>query len=101
MKFHVKISKDAKEDLQKIYTYIAEELLSPEVAVNQLERIEASILSLDNMPTRHRVYNEDLSTCIRFLPVNNYCIFYLIDEKNAQVHIIRVLYGARNFTDIL
>ncbi len=101
MKFYVKISKEAKEDLREIYTYIAEELLSPEVAINQLKRIEAGILSLDNMPTRHRIYDKDLSSCIRFFPVNNYCIFYLVDEKDAQVHIVRVLYGGRNFTDVL
>ncbi len=101
MKYSVNISKDAKEDLKGIYKYIAFELLSPDTALKQLDKIEKAILSLDNLPARHRLYDEYISKDIRFLPVNNYVVFYIVDEKNMEVHIVRVLYGGRNMENIL
>ncbi|MFI3326874.1 MAG: type II toxin-antitoxin system RelE/ParE family toxin [Clostridia bacterium] len=101
MKYAVKISKVAKEDLRDIYKYIAYDLLSPQTALNQLDRLEQKIYSLENMPTKYRVYDKEISTEIRFIPVNNYCVFYKINEENSIVDIIRVIYGGRNIENIL
>jgi len=38
---------------------------------------------------------------LRKLLVNNYIIFYKINEENQSVEVIRVLYGMMNFKDIL
>ncbi|MDR2005789.1 MAG: type II toxin-antitoxin system RelE/ParE family toxin [Acidaminococcales bacterium] len=35
------------------------------------------------------------------LIVDNYIVFYLPDEKKKTVIIMRVLYGAQNYKDIL
>ncbi len=101
MNYTVNISKVAKQDLYDIYRYIADELLSKSTAINQLKRIEDAILSLATMPKKHRVYDEKINPDIRFLPVNNYLIFYIVNEKDFIVNIVRVLYGGRNFRDIL
>ncbi|WP_249028817.1 type II toxin-antitoxin system RelE/ParE family toxin [Tannockella kyphosi] len=34
-------------------------------------------------------------------PVDNYCIFYTINNETTKVNIARVLYGKRNFDTIL
>lgn len=101
MKYNINITKNAEQDLREIYKYIAETLLSPQMAINQLHRIEKAIFSLDNMPTRHKVYDDEISFDIRLLPVNNYCIFYIVNEENYVCDIVRVLYGGRNFDNIL
>ena len=101
MNYDVNISKEAKEDLREIYNYIALELISPKTALNQLDRIKKAILSLDNMPTRCRIYDEEISPIIRFLPITNYIIFYIVKEESRVVEIARVLYGGRNFSNIL
>ena len=44
---------DALDDLREIYAYIADELLVPETAAAQLERIRKEVRSLDFMPARY------------------------------------------------
>ncbi|EOS71558.1 hypothetical protein C818_00361 [Lachnospiraceae bacterium MD308] len=51
--YKVSYSVDALDDLREIYAYIADELLVPETAVAQLERIRKEVLSLDFMPARY------------------------------------------------
>ena len=54
--------------------------------------------SLGHMPLRHRLYdNEPWKTKgLRVLPVDNYLIFYLPDELQGVVAIIRIMYGGRD-----
>ena len=47
-----KRSQNMDSDLRGIYEYIAFELLAPENAAGQLERLENAISKLDHMPER-------------------------------------------------
>ena len=98
MIFHVAYSAEARQDLRDIYEYIAQELLVPETAAGQTERIMKAIRSLEQMPMRHRPYEEEPwhSQGLRVLPVDNYLVFYLPDENSATVNIIRIMYGGRD-----
>ena len=49
----------AKKDLRNIFRYISEELLAPENAAGQTERIMTAIRKLDTMPNRNRLYEEE------------------------------------------
>jgi hypothetical protein len=51
-KYSVLIADKALRDMEAIYQYIALELLSPEIAMRQYNRISGSILSLEAMPER-------------------------------------------------
>ena len=51
--YKVGYSIEAMDDLREIYSYIANELLVPENAVAQLERIRKKVRSLDFMPARY------------------------------------------------
>ena len=59
MIFKVVISSQAEKDLRGIFEYIAFELLSPENATGQLERLEKQILSLDELPERFPRYGKE------------------------------------------
>ena len=98
MIFHVAYSAEARQDLRDIYEYIACELLVPETAAGQTEHIMKAIRSLEQMPMRHRLYEEEPwhSQGLRVLPVDNYLVFYLPDENSATVNIIRIMYGGRD-----
>lgn len=98
MIFNVVYTSEARQDLRDIYEYIAYELLVPEIASGQVDRIMKAARSLEQMPMRYRLYEEEPwhSQGLRFLPVDNYLIFYLPDETNNVVNIIRVMYGGRD-----
>ena len=98
MIFHVAYSAEARQDLRDIYEYIVYELLVSETAAGQTERIMKAIRSLEQMPMRHRLYEEEPwhSQGLRVLPVDNYLVFYLPDETSATVNIIRIMYGGRD-----
>ena len=59
-----------------------------------------AVRSLEQMPMRCRCY-EDEPWCkmgLRFLPVDNYLIFYLPEEVNNVVNVIRIMYAGRDVT---
>ena len=97
MTFDVSYSAEARQDLRDIYEYIAYELLVPETAARQAERIMKAARSLEQIPMRYRLYEGEPwhSQGLRVLPVDNYLVFYLPDETNATVSIIRIMYGGR------
>ena len=100
MIFNILYSFRARQDLRDIYEYIAYELLEPGIASRQVNRIMKAVRSLEQMPMRCRCY-EDEPWCkmgLRFLPVDNYLIFYLPDENNNIVNVIRIMYAGRDVT---
>lgn len=48
--YNVEITNEALKDMEDIYNYTAYELLSPEVAMGQYDRIANEILKLDIFP---------------------------------------------------
>lgn len=51
--YNVVYSPEALSDLKDIYAYIAQELLVPNTAQNQVNRIRKEIRALDFMPSRY------------------------------------------------
>lgn len=98
MIFEIEISDQADNDLRNIYEYIAFELQSPDNASGQLDRLEKGISSLDQMPERFREYEKEPwhSRGLHIMPVDNYCVLYILDIDKAVVTIIRVMYGGRD-----
>jgi len=92
--YEVLVSDKANEDMEAIYEYIAETLLSPATAAKQYDRIADTILSLEKMPERVRVMDSEpeRSEGLRPLIVDNYTVFFVI--KFDTVNIVRVLYSA-------
>lgn len=73
MIYEVEVSEQADSDLRGIFEYIAFELQSPKNAIEQLNRLEEQILSLDTMPECYRKYEKEpwKSRGLRVLPVDN------------------------------
>ena len=98
MIFDIQISEQADRDLRGIYEYIAFELLAPENAAGQLDRLENTISKLDHMPDKFRRYDREpwKSRGLRVFPVDNYLVFYIPNEETRIVTVIRVMYGGRD-----
>ena len=98
MRYDVQISNQAEADLRSIFEYIAFELQSVQNAVGQLDRLEESILSLDQMPDRYRAYEKEPwhSRGLRVMAVDNYLVFYIPNHEKKVVNIVRVMYGGRD-----
>lgn len=98
MNWKIKYTVQARKDLRDIYEYIALGLLAPENAVGQTQRIMQTIRSLEEMPMKHRLYEEEPwhSQGIRFFPVDHYLVFYLPIEPQNTVNIVRIMYGGRD-----
>lgn len=98
MRYNIVYSAEARQDLRNIYQYIAYELLEPGVASAQVDRIMKAVRALDEMPMRHRLYEEEpwYSKGLRFVPVDNYVVFYLPIENEAVVNVVRIMYGGRD-----
>ena len=103
MTYDVVLAEQAEADLKGIFEYIAFELLAPENAAGQLDRIEEIILSLADYPERFRLYEREpwKSRNTRVVPVDNYVIFYIPDTDNAVVTVIRVMYSGRDVDKLL
>lgn len=98
MNYQVMYTAGARKDLKNIFQYISEELLAPENAAGQTNRIMAAIRNMDIMPHRNRLYEEEPwhSQGLRFVPVDHYLVFYRIDDEDRRVYIVRIMYGGRD-----
>lgn len=53
------ITDEALNDMESIYEYIAEELLAPDTAMGQYNRIADAIETLDQMPERTKLMESE------------------------------------------
>jgi toxin ParE1/3/4 len=86
-----RVSGAAREDLDEIWTFIAQD--NPEAADRFILAIVSRFPKLASMHHMGRS-REDLSPRLRSFPVANYVIFYR--PMDGGVEVVRVLHGARD-----
>ena len=93
----------ALTDLETVYEYIAFVLQEPQKAQRQVNAIMDAVDQLDHMPFRYRLYPVEpwASRGLRVLTILNYLVFYLPDEQNSTIAIIRILYDGRDIASEL
>lgn len=98
MSYGILYSEQSRTDLIEIYEYIAFQLMEPRIAAEMYESITSSIRSLKDFPLRNALidYEPWHSKGLRKMPVKNYLVFYTVDDTRNMIHIIRIMYGARN-----
>ncbi len=100
-KYRLKIFPLAQTDMENIFAYIAEELKNPTAAIDQINDFEKAFENIcvfpESCPVIDNEYVKDKT--LRKLAVNNYIAFFRIKDKDIQV--VRVLYGMRNYQDLL
>jgi len=96
--YDIEITAKAYEDMDRIYTYITDELLEPVIAANQYDRIADAILTLDIMPERIKIIDSEpaRSKGLRPLLVDNFTVLFTIETDT--VYIARVLYSTSDIS---
>ena len=98
-KYQIRLLLIAEEDLTEIISFIAAD--NPIAANSLADKIEKNIELLSENPMLGRIpRDEDIKNLgYRYIVVQNYIVFYTIEEKTIFVH--RILHGARNYNTIL
>ena len=79
----------AKQNLREIALYLSQFYENTfEKFMNQLDK---SVSHLEEMPHMGMIYKD-----FRRLVVDDYLIFYKVDEKAQEVRIYRILHGSQN-----
>lgn len=101
-KYKIIYSPEAVEDLRGIYYHIAKILLAPIAARNQVNRIRKEIKDLNFFPSRYAFIEWEpwRSMGVHYFTVDNYSIFYGIDEAELRVNIIRIFYSGQDIETI-
>lgn len=102
MQYKVIVSPNAIEDLQNIYNYIAYEKKSIINAELQISRIKEDVIKLDTLPNAFKTYPKEpwCSKGLKYFPIDNYLVFYMVDEDKKQVNVLRIIYGKMNLSKI-
>ena len=95
----IRLLQVAEDDLREIINYIAVD--NPAAAMALLEKIENSLSGLISFPLLGKIPAEEALAGMRyrFLTVNNYLVFYTVEEQIIWVH--RIIHGARNYISLL
>ena len=101
--FKVVITAVAEKDLLSILTYISETLHEPASASRIYGSIREAVMDLDHMPMRFQVVEDErfAKEGVRKLLVENYMVFYNVDEAARRVHVLRILYNRREWQNLL
>ena len=101
--YFVIYSQEAKDDLREIYSYIAYDLQAPETAKGQINRIRKEIRSLDFMLSRYAVVDWEpwKSMGMHRIPVDNFVVYYTVNDGSPTVTVIRIFYGSRDVEGII
>ena len=100
-KYKIEYSKDSKQDLIGIKQYIKYNRQEPKIAENLINKIRVEINNLKDNPEIYSIIDEDIikKLEIRKLIVDNYIVFYRV--KNDTIEIVRIMYGRRNWINLL
>ena len=115
MKYNIVFEELAENDLTDIFEYICNKLHEPEIAVRIYRSLKKDILSLETMPFRFALLEENpyKSMGVRCIAIENYTAFhfpfnfittgafYIPDKSTKTVHILRILYNRRDWKAIL
>ena len=84
----------ARKQLEDADMYIAVDLFAPDAAMNLADEVDEAVQKLKEMPYRFPLYPTlyAMKHEIRFFPVKNYNVYYVVDEETKTVEIRRILH---------
>jgi plasmid stabilization system protein ParE len=91
-------SRQAREDLRDIVTFIAQD--DPFIAEKFACRLMSRVESLTNFPEMGRVVPEEQDKNVREIVVRPYRIIYQLQAEGQMIAIARIWHGARGEPEI-
>ena len=102
-KYGYVLTEIAEADIDETFEYIAEDLSNPDAASGFADELEKMIDDICKTPKSGRlVENEYLKrNDVRRFLVDNYVCYYIIDDEEKNIVILRLVYGKRDQDKIL
>ena len=102
-RYRLNISPVFLEDVERIYNYISVELVAIIAADNLLKLIKQVLENLEYYPYMGNEIQRKVFGNMRYrkINVNNYLIFYFINENKNEINIMRMIYGARHYEGLI
>ena len=103
MAYKLIVSNEAHKDIDDIVHYIAVELVNPAAAAEFLNDVEKSYHAVVNNPRMYSLCNDARLSRdgYRKIVIKNYLILYRIDDEAKFVVIVRIIYGGRNYSELI
>lgn len=100
--YRINVTDLADTDLEDIFDYVAGTLKEPTTALSLVERLYAAINKLASYPFRCPLAKDSFlaKQGFRTLFIDNYIVFYVVDEKEHKVIVHRVCYGKRQYRNL-
>lgn len=103
MIYRIILTDTALRDIDSACRYISVSLQNRKAATDLLIKADETISSLAEFPDRYHLANDPVlrSWGIRAVRVNNYYVFYTVDDEQKTVYIVRFLYYRRNWASVI
>ena len=97
-KYKVIVTPQAQQQLTAIKDYILLELKSPIAAKNTLSALKIAIESLDQMPNRIPLTDEEKwhEQGIHKMMVRNFIVYFIVDENEMTVYVFAIVFAHRD-----
>ena len=91
----------AEQDIDDIFSYVSDELHSPQAADRLIDRIQEEVESVCDFPFSRSLLTDPLLRArgYRLIVVENFNLFYIVENDVIVIH--RVLYRRRNYRELL
>lgn len=101
--FSIVLTEKVFADLRELSRYIRLHLAGAETSRRQQTRIKQAVFDLAQFPERYALVPDGClrEQGVRFFPVDNYLMFYVVNTSGRKVYILRILYSRRDWQLLL
>ena len=101
--YKIYITESAENDLRDIVGYISFRLDAQTTVMNMMRTIKTALENLKTTALSYPLVRDDRLAAIgyRLISVKNYIVFYIVDEKSKTIDVDRILYGRRDWRNLL
>ncbi|MFA6075566.1 MAG: type II toxin-antitoxin system RelE/ParE family toxin [Negativicutes bacterium] len=102
-KYALRITHVAEADIEDIFAYIFNSLSASGAAKSLIDKIHDSIIGLCEYPFAGSMVDDEVLRMrgYRKIIVERYIVLYRVNDNEQIVTIMRVIFGARNYLEIL
>ncbi len=96
--YDFELTETAESDIDATYEYIVETLENPDAASDLADELEIQIEKICKRPETGKLVEYEFlrRNDVWPFPVKNYIAYYLIDDDNETIVILRFVYSGRN-----
>lgn len=91
-----------KDDLNKALDYIAQDLDNTNAANRLLNKLTDKISLIVDNPMLYPLYHNDTlaERGFRYTVISKYLLFYIVNEDEKSVELVRFIFGERNIPNM-